>query len=141
MIKHLRVLVVDDDPEIVELLDSFLESRGYAVRTCSNGADAIAALNESEFDLLVSDINMSGMNGFELLRATRKAYPRIGIILMTAYDDAHPIQEALRSGADGYIPKPFGLRKFARIFEQAYWQALSREDWWDDVNALDSPKS
>ncbi|MBX7255413.1 MAG: response regulator [Candidatus Hydrogenedentes bacterium] len=141
MIKHLRILVVDDDPEIPELLGGYLETCGYAVRTCSNGAEALAALRAAEYDLLVSDINMSGMNGFELLRETRKTYPRIGIILMTAYDDAHPIQEALQAGADGYIPKPFSLRKFSRIFEQAYWQALSREDWWEDVNTRGSKKA
>lgn len=138
MIKHLRILVVDDDPEIPELLGGYLESMGYAVRTCASGDEAMAALRESKYDLLISDINMSGMNGFELLRETRTAFPRIGIILMTAYDDAHPIQEAMQAGADGYISKPFSLRKFSRIFEQAYWQALSREDWWEDVNAPES---
>ncbi len=134
MIKHLRILVVDDDPLVIELLTSFLEGRGSDVRTCSSGEEAWRALSDTEYDLLVSDIDMTGMDGFELLRKTRATYPRIGIVLMTAYDDRYPLADALRAGADGYLSKPFSLRKFARIFERAYWNALSRADWWDHVS-------
>lgn len=132
MIKHLRVLVVDDDPTVVDLLSVFLESKGYTVHTSSNGQEALEVIELEEFDLIISDIEMAGVNGFELLRQTRENYPRIGIILMTGYDETHPLSAALRAGADGYISKPFSLRKFSLIFEQAYWNALSRDDWWDE---------
>jgi CheY-like chemotaxis protein len=132
MIKHLRVLVVDDDPTILEVISTFLESKGYSVETSVNGQQALESIEQVEFDLVISDIEMAGMNGFELLRRIRESYPKIGIILMTGYEEAHPLSAALRAGADGYISKPFSLRKFSLIFEQAYWNALSREDWWDE---------
>lgn len=132
MIKHLRVLVVDDDPTILEVISTFLESKGYSVETSANGQQALESIEQAEFDLVISDIEMAGMNGFELLRRIRESYPKIGIILMTGYEEAHPLSAALRAGADGYISKPFSLRKFSLIFEQAYWNALSRDDWWDE---------
>ncbi len=132
MIKHLRVLVVDDDPTVLDLLSAFLDAKGYSVCTCPNGQQALEAIEQDEYDLVISDIEMAGVNGFELLRQTRLHYPRIGIVLMTGYEEAHPLSAALRAGADGYISKPFTLRKFSLIFEQAYWNALSRDDWWDE---------
>lgn len=132
MIKHLRVLVVDDDPTIVEVLSAFLDTKGYTVHTAANGQQALEAIEREEFDLVISDIEMAGINGFELLRQIRASYPLIGIVLMTGYEEAHPLSAALRAGADGYISKPFSLRKFSLIFEQAYWNALSRDDWWED---------
>ena len=132
MIRHLHVLVVDDDPAVLEVLSGFLETKGYTVRICANGQQALEILEEEECDLIISDIEMAGINGFELLRQTRANFPRIGIVLMTGYEDAHPLSAALRAGADGYISKPFSLRKFSLIFEQAYWNALSRDDWWEE---------
>lgn len=130
MIKHLNILVVDDDPGVVDLLGAFLDTRGYSVKTCHSGREALTLLEAEPFDLVISDIEMAEMNGYELLRLTREKYPKIGIVLMTGYTESHPLSEALRAGADGYISKPFSLRKFSLIFEQAYWNALSREDWW-----------
>lgn len=72
------------------------------------------------------------MNGFELLKAMRKRVPDVGFILMTAYEDEHPLSEALEAGAYGYISKPFSLSKFSLIFEEEYWTAPSRQDWWDE---------
>ena len=130
MIKNLNILVVDDDTGVTDLLGAFLDSRGYSVKTCHNGRDALALIEHESFDLVISDVEMAEMNGFELLRQIRATHPKIGIVLMTGYTENHPLSEALRAGADGYISKPFSLRKFSLIFEQAYWNALSREDWW-----------
>jgi CheY-like chemotaxis protein len=132
MIKHLKILVVDDDPGVLDLLWAYLDSRGYTVNTCRSGREALTILETESFDLVISDIEMAEMNGFELLRQTRMKYPKIGIVLMTGYTESYPLSEALRAGADGYISKPFSLRKFSLIFEQAYWNALSREDWWTE---------
>jgi CheY-like chemotaxis protein len=130
MIKHLKILLVDDEPEILELLTTFLTDKGFSVTSCSNGRDGLDALHSDSIDLVLSDIAMAEMNGFEFLRHVRNEYPGIGIILMTAYDEQYPLSEALRAGADGYITKPFNLKKFSLIFEEAYWSALSRQDWW-----------
>ncbi|GMU91898.1 MAG: hypothetical protein AMXMBFR4_09560 [Candidatus Hydrogenedentota bacterium] len=132
MIKHLNVLVVDDDPAVVDTLCAFLETRGYSVQSSPNGRHALDTIEATAFDLVISDIEMAEVNGYELLRRTRQRHPKIGIILMTGYAEKHPLSEALRAGADGYISKPFSLRKFSLIFEQAYWNALSRDDWWQD---------
>lgn len=130
MIKNLKILLVDDDPEILELLTTFLAAKGFYVTARASGREGIDALRETSFDLVLSDIAMAEMNGFEFLKIVRKNHPGIGIILMTAYDEQYPLSEALRAGADGYITKPFNLQKFSLIFEEAYWNALSRQDWW-----------
>ena len=132
MIRHLNVLVVDDDPGILEVLDTFLAAKGYAVETRPNAIEALDALREKEFDLLISDIQMAGIDGFQLLERARAEYPRVSIILMTAYDDQYPMAQAARAGADGYIAKPFTLKQFSLLFEQAYWNALSRQEASDD---------
>lgn len=130
MISHLKVLVIDDELTILDVLETYLRERGYTVEARTNGEEGLAVLRDHDFDLVISDINMVGMNGFEFLRIARANYPELGIILMTAYEEEHPLSEALRAGADGYISKPFTLKKFSLIFDQAYWNAVQREDWW-----------
>lgn len=131
MLMPLRILLVDDDASTLEVIALYLESRDHSVVTCPGGEEALGILEDLAFDLIISDVKMAGMNGFELLRAVRKRVPEIGFILMTAYEDECPLSEALEAGADGYISKPFSLSKFSLLFEQEYWTALSREDWWD----------
>ncbi len=126
----LRILLVDDEPSTLEVITIYLESRGHSVKACRGGEEALFALQANVFDLIISDVQMAGMNGFELLKAVRKRVPEVGFILMTAYEEKYPLSEALEAGADGYISKPFSLSKFSLIFEQEYWTALSREDWW-----------
>jgi len=131
MIKHLRVLVVDDDASILEVLTAHLRSKGYTVDPRSSAKEALDAVRLTPFDLVISDVKMAGMNGFEFIRIVRANFPGIGIVIMTAFEDEFPLSEALRAGADGYITKPFSLSKFSLIFEKAYWHALQREDWWE----------
>jgi len=127
----LRILLVDGDAATPEVIAIYLESRGHSVNACEGGQEALDVLDDHAFDLIISDVQMAGMNGFELLRAVRKRVPDVGFILMTAYEDKYPLSEALEAGADGYISKPFSLSKFSLIFEQEYWTALSRQDWWE----------
>ncbi len=131
MIKHLRVLVVDDEPGILDVLTAHLLSKGYTVEAKENAQQALDALRRAPFDLVISDVRMAGMNGFEFIRIVRANFPSIGIVIMTGYEEDYPMAEALRAGADGYITKPFSLSKFSLIFERAYWHALQREDWWE----------
>lgn len=132
MLRPLRILVVDDDSSTLEVIALYLDSRGHSVVARQSGVEALDALDEHVFDLIVSDVQMAGMNGFELLRAVRRRAPEVGFILMTAYDEKYPLSEALAAGADGYISKPFSLSKFSLLLEEEYWTALSRQDWWDE---------
>jgi CheY-like chemotaxis protein len=130
MLRPLRILVVDDDITTLQVIGLYLDSRGHSVVTAESGLEALEALEEHTFDLIVSDVQMAGMDGFELLKAVRKRAPEVGFILMTAYEEKYPLSEALEAGADGYISKPFSLSKFSLILEEEYWNALSRQDWW-----------
>ena len=134
MIKHLKVLIVDDDPAIAEVLSAFLTSKGYTVATCLSGEEGLGLLGETPFDLIVSDLEMPGVNGLEFLRQARARCPHVAFICVTAYEDRYPAGRVIQAGADGYVSKPFSLKKFAIAFERAYWRSLSRRDWsCDDV--------
>ena len=140
MPKRLNILIVDDDPVILEVLDTYLHSKGYPIDHCTSTSDALVMLEKKAYDLVISDVEMAEMSGFDFVRLARERYPRIGIVLMTAFDDRYPLAEAMDSGADGYLAKPFTLNKFSLIFERTYWDALARKDWWDaHVSENDEP--
>ncbi len=101
------ILIVDDDQDLVNLLERILEEEGYQVAKAYDGNSAIALL-EREYrpDLIVLDIIMPGMDGFEVLDFVRRRYD-IPVIMLTAKRDVTTLSEALTAGADDYITKPF----------------------------------
>ena len=101
-----HILVVDDDDRIRALLKRFLQERGYRVSTAPNATKALSTLNSLAFDLLVLDVMMPGMNGFELTEAVRKQ-GETPILLLTARGDAEDRIRGLSLGADDYLAKPF----------------------------------
>lgn len=88
----------------------------------------MSLLEQRDFDLIVSDIAMAGMDGLQLIRRIREESPQTCCILMTAFSREHPRKAAKQAGADAYITKPFGMKKFAAVFERAYWNALLRRE-------------
>lgn len=101
-----HILVVDDDDRIRTLLKRYLQERGYRVSTAPNAAKALSTLNSLAFDLLVLDVMMPGMNGFELTEAVRRQNDT-PILLLTARGDAEDRIRGLSLGADDYLAKPF----------------------------------
>ena len=101
-----HILVVDDDDRIRTLLKRYLQERGYRVSTAPNAAKALSTLNSLAFDLLVLDVMMPGMDGFELTQAVRKQ-GETPILLLTARGDAEDRIKGLSLGADDYLAKPF----------------------------------
>ena len=79
-----RILVVDDDEKICQILSLYLKSKGYDVSTCKNGANAIAAYEETKPDLVLLDIMLPGMDGWEILEKLRKI-STVPVIMLTAY--------------------------------------------------------
>jgi len=102
-----RILIVDDEKEICDACASILKSCDYIIETALNGAEAFRKIGEKVPDIVIADVNMPGMNGMELLRRTKKAYPEISILLITGYSTVGDAVEAMKLGASDYIPKPF----------------------------------
>ena len=102
-----RILIVDDAPPILMLLSRLLTENGHEVGTARNGKEAVELLETKPFDLMISDLNMRPVNGAELLRKTRELYPKMGVILLTAYESMYTADEAKKNGAFAYIVKPF----------------------------------
>ena len=102
-----KVLLVEDDPSLREALGITLELGGYAHRAVDCGEAALIALEQEPFGLVISDVNMPGMDGHELLASIRKRYPQIPVLLMTAFGAVAKAVEAMRQGAVDYLVKPF----------------------------------
>lgn len=114
-----RILVVDDELSIVEVLKALLKREGYVVRTASDGAEAIGLLSKEEFALMISDIRMSPMDGITLLKKARELHPHIAVIMMTAYAAVETAVVAMKHGAFDYICKPFKIDELLLTVERA----------------------
>ena len=111
-----KILVVEDDKELNKTVCSFLNHSGYEATGCLNANEAYDALYENMFDLIVSDIMMPGIDGFEFARNVRELNEDIPILFMTARDDIASKQRGFRIGVDDYMVKPIDLDElFLRI--------------------------
>ena len=105
--KQYDVLVVEDDVDLCEALCDTLEVEGYQVISATNGTEALSQLAKHRFTLVISDIQMPQMDGFQLLNNIQNKYPEIPVLLMTAYGTVPKAVEAMQSGAADYLIKPF----------------------------------
>ncbi len=102
-----HIVVVDDDPTVLESVFTLLSGFGYTVTPFNNGADAIGVIEEQVVDVVLTDIIMPDYSGLDLLEGIRKSAPEIPVILMTAYADLDVAVEAIKKGAYDFIAKPF----------------------------------
>ncbi len=113
-----KILVIDDNAAILQLLEQFLHQEGYAVLTASCASDALIIIEKTIPDLIVIDVGLPGMDGVELCRQMR-AKPKlknVPILFLTAQDTAASVVKALDAGGDDYMSKPFAVRELsARI--------------------------
>ena len=111
-----RILVVDDEPNIRDLLITSLRFAGYQVRAVANGAQTISAVLEEEPDLIILDVMLPDMNGFSVTKRLRGAGYTAPILFLTAKDDTEDKIAGLNAGGDDYVTKPFSLDEIvARI--------------------------
>jgi len=115
----MKVLLVDDDSSVRRVLQFKLEKQGYAVETASDGVEALEALKETPFDLLLSDIRMPRLDGIELLNEAKSAQPNIKVILITAHATVNQAVQAVKLGAFDYITKPFEDEELFVAIEKA----------------------
>jgi DNA-binding NtrC family response regulator len=103
------VLVVDNEDSLRRVLGEQLEDEGYEVSTASDGDEAIHLVNEKKFDLVLLDINMPRVNGFEVLKFIKHHHPEVKVVMLTGYSDLRNAVESKRLGADGFLGKPYDL--------------------------------
>jgi len=124
-----RVLVVDDERSLRELLAIVLRREGYEVMLAENGTIALAALARGMVDLLISDIKMPDMSGVEVLRAAKRSDPALPAIMMTAFASTETAVEAMRLGACDYLVKPFDVDELKlKVREKLESRELRREN-------------
>src|SRR5579863_9379502 len=104
-----RILVVDDHDSLRKGLVRALANAGHDVEEAPNGTAAIERLQDSQFDVVLTDLRMGGADGMDVLRTTRSIQPSAAVILMTAFGSVHTAVEAMKSGAFDYVQKPFEL--------------------------------
>ncbi|MCC7292509.1 MAG: sigma-54-dependent Fis family transcriptional regulator [Phycisphaerales bacterium] len=117
-----RILIVDDDRLILDSLGEMLAQDGYAVERAASMKDALALLEQMPFELVLSDINMPGGDGFELLTAIRQRWPATVAVMMTAYGTIDSAVEAIRLGAYDYLTKPIMDDELRLVIERALAQ-------------------
>lgn len=128
MKSSVTILIVDDEDMMRCLLEKILSRESYNIIKAENGKKALEKLKNEKVDIIVSDIKMPEMNGFELLKHVKDEYPNIGVIIMTAYGDTYTLKDALLLGADEYITKPFKSYEVSLVIERTYWRLLSGKD-------------
>ena len=114
-----KILLVDDEPRILTLLHSVLRTEGLEAVSAKDGATAIALLKSQKFDLMVSDIRMSPMDGMELFRSARAECPDLPVILLTAFGSVETAIEAMKNGAFDYLTKPFKVDELILTVKRA----------------------
>ena len=114
-----RILVVDDAPTALDILERNLSSRGYQVLTASNVADAVKMLEQSPVDLVITDYKMPKISGLDLVRHVRENYFDTEVIMITGYASVKGAVEAVKMGAEEYLPKPFTDEELFAAVERA----------------------
>jgi DNA-binding NtrC family response regulator len=105
-----RFLVVDDEPEIVDILSERFTNEGHTVVAAHDGTKAMRLVRAKRPDLVFLDIQMPGLSGIEVLKAIKKLDPALPVIMITANVDDEVAAEAIREGAFSYVPKPLDFR-------------------------------
>jgi EAL domain-containing protein (putative c-di-GMP-specific phosphodiesterase class I) len=114
-----RVLVVDDEPKLLGAYHRILRGAGYEVVAASDGLDAQAILEQERFDVIISDIRMPGLDGFELLRKAGRTHPDVPVILVTGSPSSEETDLAVAGGALLYLVKPVDARALVQIVNHA----------------------
>ena len=129
------LLIVDDDPYVLESISSLLKEFGYVVTTCQNAADAMDHLKKVRFEVVLTDIKMPGTTGIELLQSIHAFNPQVPVILMTAFAELDVAVDAIKKGAFDFITKPYNPDYLVHSVEKAvkYTKLIEMERNYKDM--------
>jgi two-component system response regulator HydG len=123
-----RILLVEDDPDMLDLVREHLEQEGHAVVSLGRGVDAIARLRAEDFDLVLTDLRLPDVDGMEVLRTSRDAQREVPVILITAFGTIETAIQAIRQGAYDFVTKPFALDEISLLVAKAWEARRLREE-------------
>ena len=106
-----KIVIIDDEMKITQLLSERIEEEGHSVTTFSNGEEALPFIGRGDSDIVLCDLRLGGMNGLELLKSAKRVAPTTDFVMMTAYASASTAVEAMREGAYEYLIKPFQMEE------------------------------
>ncbi len=130
------IWIIDDDRSIRWVFEKTLARENLAFRTFASAPEALAALEKSAPQVVVSDIRMPGGSGLELLETLRERYPNLPVIIMTAYSDLESAVAAFRGGAFEYLPKPFDVDHAVDLIRRALDESLRQDDVTEPADAV-----
>lgn len=119
MLKKVRILIVDDDPDVCEYLQKFLSKDGYDVTTVANPGQVLDELKNKPYQIIILDLKMPGMSGEELLRRIRAIDSDICIIIYTGYPTVDSAVDTMKQQVFDYIKKPFNIDDFRAVIRKA----------------------
>jgi two-component system OmpR family response regulator len=128
MMDKYSVLIVDDEEDFVETIVKRLKDRGLDTVGVNSGKEALEQLDRKDFDVVVLDVKMPGMDGIETLRAIKKKKPRTEVIMLTGHGSVESGIEGLQLGAYNYVMKPVPLDDLLKQMTQAYERKLIEEE-------------
>ena len=114
-----KILLIDDDESLNRVISYQLQQMGFKVQVATNGEDGLRLFQQHVFDIVITDLQLPGISGMELLSAIRRLDKEVIIIIITAYGTVENAIEASQLGADDYLTKPFGKETLRFVIEKA----------------------
>ncbi|GAX62095.1 hypothetical protein SCALIN_C28_0297 [Candidatus Scalindua japonica] len=118
MDKQIRILVVDDEPRICHLVEELLKLEGYQIDVSFSGTDALEKIKENDYQMLITDLKMPGIDGLGLIQKAKEHNPEIRAIMVTGFTTVDTAVQSLRHGVDDYITKPFNITELKETVKQ-----------------------
>lgn len=115
---NFKILVVDDELLIRDLLYDFFTTKGWEITVAEGGQKAIDYLKNREFDVVLTDLKMPDIDGMDLTGRIRNLYPEVPVVIMTGYPSLETALEALRFKVDDYIIKPFNVNQLFKVVQK-----------------------
>ena len=115
----LRIMVLDDEPIVCKRLKPALEKQGYQVDTFTESADAMEQIEQVEYDIIITDLKMKGVDGMKLLGEAKRRWPKTEVIVITGFATMDTAKESFHKGVFDFIAKPFKLTEIQQVVSRA----------------------
>jgi DNA-binding NtrC family response regulator len=119
---RIRILVLDDEPIVLKRLGPALEKAGYAVEVFSRSAEAFSRIQQADFDIVITDLKMEGLDGMQFLAEVKERSPRTEVIVITGFATMDTARESFQKGVFDFLAKPFKLGEILETVKKARYK-------------------